>query len=93
MERILYVLQYSYPKNFRSTNFKIINRKREENKTKEKKRVTFNQVQKKKGNFQKEKKEKDEIAGRIVKMQCRRKDETLQSRFCQSRTTSSNVKT
>ena len=45
MERILYVLQYSYPKNFRSTNFKIINRKREENKTKEKKkkkRVTFN---------------------------------------------------
>ena len=44
MERILYVLQYSYPKKFRSTNFKIINRKREENKTKEKKkkRVTFN---------------------------------------------------
>ena len=95
MERILYVLQYSYPKKFRSTNFKIINRKREENKTKEKKKKKSN-IQlgtKKKGNFQKEKKEKDEIAGRIVKMQCRRKDETLQSRFCQSRTTSSNVKT
>ena len=96
MERILYVLQYSYPKNFRSTNFKIINRKREENKTKEKKKKKSNiqlGTKKKKGNFQKEKKEKDEIAGRIVKMQCRRKDETLQSRFCQSRTTSSNVKT
>ena len=94
MERILYVLQYSYPKNFRSTNFKIINRKREENKTKEKKKSNIQLgTKKKKGNFQKEKKEKDEIAGRIVKMQCRRKDETLQSRFCQSRTTSSNVKT
>ena len=42
MERILYVLQYSYPKNFRSTNFKIINRKREENKTKEKKKKKSN---------------------------------------------------
>ena len=69
MERILYVLQYSYPKNFRSTNFKIMNRKREGGK-----KVTFNQVQKKR-NFQKEKKEKDEIAGRIVKtVQCGRKD-------------------
>ena len=65
-------------------------------KTKQKKKKKKSNIQlgtKKKGNFQKEKKEKDEIAGRIVKMQCRRKDETLQSRFCQSRTTSSNVKT
>ena len=72
---------------------KLLIEKGRKTKQKKKKKSNIQLGTKKKGNFQKEKKEKDEIAGRIVKMQCRRKDETLQSRFCQSRTTSSNVKT